>query len=182
MRIGVDTPLTLFTGDELGIKALTINGKDRFIAGRVLASEHPPDAHIDVARSWLAECERSHPGCRGDTTGSPQLPTRVIDVGRDGQTPRLVDGLGRLARYATLSHCWGRLPTIKTELESVRSRQIGIPLETLPKTFKDATMMCRKLDIQYLWIDSLCIIQDDKRDWEYHSSGKETSIYARYID
>jgi hypothetical protein len=47
-----------------------------------------------------------------------------------------------------------------------------MPMEILPKTFKEAILTCRRLDIAYLWIDSLCIMQDSKDDWEYHSSSE----------
>ncbi|KAH4101976.1 hypothetical protein HBI04_191030 [Parastagonospora nodorum] len=45
---------------------------------------------------------------------------------------------------------------------------VGIPVSELPKTFSDAIDISRVLGIQYLWIDSLCIIQDDQADWEKH--------------
>lgn len=48
--------------------------------------------------------------------------------------------------------------------------------ENLPKTFQDAIQVCYKLGIQYLWIDSLCIIQDDSGDWQ-HESAKMAAVY-----
>jgi hypothetical protein len=41
-----------------------------------------------------------------------------------------------------------------------------IPMETLPRTFQDAVIVAQKLQINYLWIDALCIVQDDAEDWE----------------
>jgi hypothetical protein len=52
----------------------------------------------------------------------------------------------------------------------------GIPWEGLPQTFQDAIVFARKLQIRYLWIDSLCIVQDDKLDWA-SESGNMSSIY-----
>ena len=46
----------------------------------------------------------------------------------------------------------------------------------LPKTFQDAVTINRKLGIRHIWIDSLCIIQDDDEDWRMESS-KMASIY-----
>jgi hypothetical protein len=40
-----------------------------------------------------------------------------------------------------------------------------IDIAELPKTFQDAIEISRRLDIRFLWIDSLCIIQDSKEDW-----------------
>lgn len=52
----------------------------------------------------------------------------------------------------------------------------GIPWELLPTTFRDAIQVTKGLGIRYLWIDSLCIIQDDDVDWKEESS-KMASIY-----
>lgn len=162
----------------MGTCALTVNDQNYFIGGRILTSEVPSDAHLTVAKDWMIECNKNHPSCK-EPTDPPILPTRVIDVGAQGQDPRLVDGSGQRSHYATLSHCWGNVPTIKTEIESLRLRQESIPLETLPKTFREAVQVCRKLDIPYLWIDSLCIIQDSKSDWEFHSGGKMIDMKSK---
>lgn len=52
-----------------------------------------------------------------------------------------------------------------TTLETLEQRQRAIRFSELPKTFKDAIMLTRSLNVQYLWIDSLCIIQDSEQDW-----------------
>jgi hypothetical protein len=67
--------------------------------------------------------------------------------------------------YATLSHCWGRTPLITTIKQNILEHQHEIPHHDLPPTFKDAIKIARKLSIRYLWIDSLCIVQDDRHDW-----------------
>jgi hypothetical protein len=156
----------------LGAKALIVDGQDYFIAGRILTSERPSEAHFDIARKWFKECQSNHDGCHDSGPDIPELPLRVIDVGKGGETPRLVDGSGRHSHYATLSHCWGSLPTTKTEMETLRLHQDHISLDVLPKTFREAIEMCRELGIAYVWIDSLCIIQDSLGDWEYHSGSK----------
>jgi len=48
----------------------------------------------------------------------------------------------------------------------------------LPETFRDAVQVTRELGIRYLWIDSLCIIQDkhDCRDW-YHEANLMDKVY-----
>ena len=46
----------------------------------------------------------------------------------------------------------------------------------LPKTFRDAVSVTRALDVRYIWIDSLCIVQDDLEDWEQEAA-KMASIY-----
>ncbi|KAL7623679.1 hypothetical protein AAE478_005231 [Parahypoxylon ruwenzoriense] len=51
-----------------------------------------------------------------------------------------------------------------------------IPWSDVPATFRDAILLARRLEIQYIWIDSLCIIQDSQLDWERESS-KMADIY-----
>ena len=69
--------------------------------------------------------------------------------------------------YAALSYCWGNrgLP-LKTEKHSLHERLSGILIESLPLCFQDAVKLARSLGLRYLWIDALCIVQVDIRDWE----------------
>lgn len=54
---------------------------------------------------------------------------------------------------------------------------MGIDWDDLPRTFQDAVITTRAIGIQYLWIDSLCIIQDDLGDWRQESS-KMAEVYT----
>ncbi|PMD17112.1 HET-domain-containing protein, partial [Hyaloscypha hepaticicola] len=69
--------------------------------------------------------------------------------------------------YATLSHCWGSMSHIRYQAttSTLLSLKERIPYKDLPRTYCDAISVCRALKIRYLWIDSLCIIQDSKEDW-----------------
>lgn len=49
-------------------------------------------------------------------------------------------------------------------------RREHIPWDDFTKTFRDAVMITRKLGLHYLWIDSLCIILDDEKDWAVKAS------------
>lgn len=68
--------------------------------------------------------------------------------------------------YIALSHCWGSGvdQPIKTVKDNIESRKAGIETTSLSRTFRDAVAVSRRLGCQYLWIDALCIIQDDQRD------------------
>ena len=115
---------------------------------------------------------------KADYSQTP-LPTRVLDVGTL-QTPgviRLLEPKGRCGSYLTLSHCWGRLLPLTTTSKTLLVRKEGICSSLLPKTFLDAVSVTRQMGIQYIWIDALCIIQDDFNDWEREAS-KMASIYA----
>jgi hypothetical protein len=67
------------------------------------------------------------------------------------------------------------LRTTSDTLENFQNA--GIPWETVPKTFQDAIDMTQLLGIRYIWIDSLCIVQDDVDDWR-HEGSKMADIYA----
>jgi hypothetical protein len=67
-----------------------------------------------------------------------------------------------------MSHCWGRLDAEKpttTTTENLNERKAGIAMEELSPIFRDAIQLCRSVGCRYIWIDSLCIIQDDDSDW-----------------
>lgn len=133
------------------------------------------EENFSQARQWLRNCVDSHPKCgagQSSVDSMVMLPTRVIDVGPlDGsQEPRLLISDGKRAPYISLSHCWGGSQhTCKLSHDTLLTWQQGIPLASLPRTFRDAVHVTRKLEQRYLWIDSLCIIQptpDDDSDWQ----------------
>jgi hypothetical protein len=140
-------------------------------------SEH----NLHLMSRWLEDCSMKHVGCPSGETD--KLPTRVIDVGISSPEcpkPYLFCSHGREGRYAALSHCWGTPsasnPGFKTETHNYENMRAAIVFETLPALFQDAVLTTWKLGIQYLWIDSICIIQDSKDDWEAESA-KMGSVY-----
>lgn len=171
-----DLHLVVEEGDPLG--RLGCAADEFYISGRTIVSEEVPnDALFDVVRSWMENCHKRHKVC-APTLGNdaPLLPNRVIDVTQDGLDPRLVISEGQRGYYAALSHCWGGLQLLQTKVATLAQHQDCIPMEQLPKSFKDAITIARKLRIPYLWIDSLCIVQDSEQDW-HHESGLMTSVY-----
>jgi len=124
----------------------------------------------------LKRCDERHVICKRfvdmDDMPPPEeqiLPTRVIDI---RGTPSLVLTKGEMTgRYAALSHCWGdpRLHPLKTTRESLLDHLNGLPLDTMPQTFRDAVIISRNIGVPFLWIDSLCIVQDDEEDWKKES-------------
>ena len=114
---------------------------------------------------------------------SAHLPKRVIDIGSlDGTSaPRLYESQGEAGEYAALSYCWGRTPAFTTTAATLASRLQGISWNELPKTLQDAIKLARCLGLQYIWIDSLCIVQDDGKDWEEQASQMASIYEAAYI-
>ena len=68
-------------------------------------------------------------------------------------------------RYVTLSHCWGQAQILRLLNGNLSRFQQGISLDELPLTFRDAMLFASRLGIRYIWIDSLCIVQDNVQDW-----------------
>jgi hypothetical protein len=125
---------------------------------------------------WLSNCIAEHAVCNNHTDISTPLPTRVVDVGNDRLPPRLLISNGRCAPYIALSHRWGA-STLKTTTDTLANHSFGIPLDNMPKTFVETVLLVRALGFQYLWIDSLCIIQDDNADWIQEAS-RMAEIYT----
>ncbi|KAF3811006.1 hypothetical protein GCG54_00010342 [Colletotrichum gloeosporioides] len=74
-------------------------------------------------------------------------------------------------RYACLSHCWGNPEEVcQTRKRNIPDYKDKVPLNSLTATFQDAVDICRLLDIKYIWIDSLYIIQDSPEDWVSEAS------------
>ncbi|KAK3369591.1 heterokaryon incompatibility protein-domain-containing protein [Lasiosphaeria ovina] len=100
---------------------------------------------------------------------APLLPTRYIHV--DSNPPQLrIASPDERGFYIALSHCWGTSRPLTTTTATLPNRMFGIPLSKMPRTFRDAVLVARELGIEYLWIDSLCILQDSGSDWEIESA------------
>jgi len=124
-----------------------------------------------LVRLWMNKCDQTHELCRARREQREiSLPTRVIEVAADATNPRLVESQGQTAGYVCLSHCWGKSPTFKTEVASLSTRKRGMDIKEMPKTFQDAVAITRNLGMRYLWIDSLCIVQDSADDWARESA------------
>ncbi|KAK8192030.1 heterokaryon incompatibility protein-domain-containing protein, partial [Phyllosticta capitalensis] len=131
-------------------------------------------------------------------------PRRLIDVRNTEKNGpvKLIETTGQEGRYLCLSHCWGEPenhPPRTTEgghpvepgmgfegeldsdnvmrtLRTIDEHKEGIPWTDLSKTFQDAVSFVRALGESYIWIDSLCIIQDSPQDWAQEST-KMADIY-----
>jgi hypothetical protein len=126
---------------------------------------------LSRAEEWISHCSLSHTSCQ--RLPPTPLPKRVVAV----RSILLVETRNQSGRYICLSHCWGvSRPRCLTTRSTIKDNLGEIAWESLPDTFRDAIQVTKKLDVQFLWIDSICIIQDDNHDREEESS-KMASIY-----
>lgn len=97
------------------------------------------------------------------------LPRRILDVRNRQVRLHETDG-SQQDLYATLSHCWGGQEPLKTTSRTLSTHLQAIPWDSISKTFQEAIVVTRRLSIPFLWIDCLCIIQDDYHDWQRESA------------
>ncbi|KZL79463.1 heterokaryon incompatibility protein [Colletotrichum incanum] len=152
-----------------------------------------PDT-LEVMSKWLNGCNSSHPECKWRVADS-YYPSRLIDVGppgslswtlrinEQGPPPLIARG------YLTLSHRWGSSPFIQLTSDTLLNFQGQVPVNHLPQTFRDMVSLAHHFGIRYIWIDSLCILQDSNEDWQkealdmrgvYHNSA--CNIIAAYSE
>ncbi|RYP05857.1 hypothetical protein DL765_009708 [Monosporascus sp. GIB2] len=127
--------------------------------------------------SWLQRCLASDEGCQN--TDAPFMPRRLLNVGL-GHEPnvRLVENQ-EPAPYVCLSYCWGTdlEGVVQTTSVNISDHFKGIRTLSLSKTVQDAIAVCRGIKMRYLWVDALCIIQGDTRDFQREST-QMANIYA----
>lgn len=134
---------------------------------------------LELIESWVAECDKSHGRCK-DTRAKP-LPDRVILVGSPRDDPRLIESPPASQEgYIALSHRWGGNVPLQLEKDKLEDFKKRIPFSTIPRTFQHAINICRALGVKYIWIDSLCIIQDSNEDWDVQGS-KMDQVYANCL-
>lgn len=150
------------------------SGYARYIEGSQAEEDSHTGSRINLNKAigWILGCEQSHELCARTIQSKSALPTRVIDLGppRSNQVPYIYTSRGEFARYCTLSHRWGKNTILSTLKQNIEAHKLRLPLELMSSNFKDAIEVCRELCVRYLWIDSLCIIQDSREDWEEESA------------
>jgi len=125
---------------------------------------------------WLARCVEHHDTCNAKANFTP---TRVIAVGSSGDNQvRLMNAVPKQP-YAALSYCWGSDldGVVITNTWNFQRHCISIVLNSLAATIQDAIFVCRGLGIHFLWVDALCIIQDDGNDW-LRESARMRLVYS----
>lgn len=140
-----------------------------------------PDECADTFDAWMSEC-RDHHECPKPKEAF--LPKRVIDVRgfTQHESVTLLETIsGQRGHYIALSHCWGSESFIQTTRATLRQRKTCIDWSDLPRTFQDTITFARRIKLQYIWIDSLCIIQDDRLDWETESAVMANIYSNAYI-
>ncbi|RGP72370.1 heterokaryon incompatibility [Fusarium longipes] len=134
--------------------------------------------------NWVNDCRSHHPECRQLQKDEIWRPTRLIDIGNEGdgkwKIVSLPDELESPPTYMTLSYTWGSAKNFRLLKTNLSSFQNGLPITDLPRTFQDACIVAWRFSVRYLWIDSLCIIQDCDQDWSRESAAMRL-VYANAL-
>jgi hypothetical protein len=152
----------------------------------VTAKSVPRFAHNNLkrAKSWIETCKSSHESCRqfhlNTVRHDRQRPTRVLEV--SGSLVRLRCNMtSEPVDYLVVSHMWGEPSSehdgpLQLTLSNLRDLQGAVPWCKLSPIYREAIRVTNVLGYRYLWIDSLCIIQDSAEDWKH-----EARLMARSV-
>jgi hypothetical protein len=138
------------------------------------------EAYLDILRLWISDCDECHEKCPPPANGP--LPTRLIYLGSKDDpiiriyTPQPNDSL----KYIALSHPWGPEPHFCTYQSNIEEYKKSISYQKLPATFQHTINITRQLGIQYLWIDSICIIQGEDGDFDQEAKKMEEVYSSAY--
>lgn len=151
----------------------------RFPVKNVLHNKTDSEATLRQIINWRDDCDNGHQDCASERLDAP-LPTRCIDV-KDEKTIRVVEPGSSRGQYVCLSHQWGKeeMP-LKLTKDTKDKLYSGIDAANLPITFRDAVDITKRLGCDYLWIDSLCIVQDDMDDWAKEAANM-AAIYSKGV-
>lgn len=121
-----------------------------------------------VLLSWIRNCSENHDACRPSSSGYPRRLIEIKTFSRTRQTLAVKDFIRIDARphYLTLSHSWkaSSAEDSRTLNSNLKQRTKSLPLGELTKTLQDAVKITAWLGFRYIWIDSICIIQNNDED------------------
>lgn len=157
----------------LSLKSFAPDAESRFWPPATTSDTTGSDDTFSQIKRWLRICNETHSLCRSRRSRMGWYPTRLVELcGGSSQNMecRIVRGedIPKALEYITLSHRWGTKKDIpKLTMENIELWMKELPMDKLSRTFCDALEIARRLGVSYIWIDSLCIIQDgdDGVDW-----------------
>ncbi|KAI0148939.1 heterokaryon incompatibility protein-domain-containing protein [Pestalotiopsis sp. NC0098] len=147
------------------IELFTMRGEriQKSITKKGTAPSHKSPETYQFIRETIQDCVSNHKQCFKNI--DVELPTFLVDVGtsHDRENVRLVrnDDTSR-GTYLALSYCWGGPQRVMLTKKTLAPFQDQLAENTLPEALRDAVHVTRELGHRYIWIDALCIVQDDE--------------------
>ncbi|KAI0443995.1 heterokaryon incompatibility protein-domain-containing protein [Xylaria telfairii] len=159
------------------VSSLQIFATEQDPAAKVVSTrpmQNDPSQCLDAVSSWLQNCRENHTRCRETASRLREhsrrvIPKRLVRIKKPGEHQlRLslqdTDGMGEPPPFAALSYCWGGPQTFMCGQSNSLKLASYISLDRLPTTIRDAVTVCSRLSLDYLWVDSICILQDSEMD------------------
>lgn len=133
------------------------------------------ESAAETSARWIRACDDQHQCYPQDEP--PPLPTRILEVEKNGGIKLIATDSSSRGRYVALSYCWGGNGNATTTSKNLHERMAGIQESSLPNLIRGVVHFTRLIGVRYLWIDALCIIQDDRVDWR-RESARMADLYA----
>lgn len=139
-------------------------------------STPPPVVDWTIVRLWKDTCDKAHGNCHKGAIGKLPAGFRLIDVEMECVT---ATSLGPVS-FSALSYVWGAHAEneITARRDNLSVLMQPYSLRNLPWTVSHAMHVCKQMGQRYLWVDRLCIVQDDRED-KYGQIGSLEAIYSR---
>ncbi|KAK0711775.1 heterokaryon incompatibility protein-domain-containing protein [Lasiosphaeris hirsuta] len=153
------------------------------------ATQSSPSDIPSLIRSQMANCLSNphHDGCAPlvqQAVGDERVgawPARILRIADGVVILEAFDPLTIPGQYAALSYCWGDQSKLQKDhpkphlanSTTLGRLYAGVPISELPLTLQHGVQVCQWLGIEYIWIDSLCILQDSPADWEAEAAKME---------
>ncbi|KAI0835345.1 heterokaryon incompatibility protein-domain-containing protein [Hypoxylon sp. FL0890] len=154
--------------DVLDVLTAKDDPANQFIWTRPINCRPGSAENLALARRWLEECLHSHPNCWTEQSSMPMRILRVDKIGTSGEFEVFIEHThDKVQPFAALSYCWGGdqpYKTTRSRMKSMKSDSLRLPYEKLARSVQDAIKVTLGLGLKYLWVDALCIIQDDDGD------------------
>lgn len=136
-----------------------------------------PEAEaVRKIREWMGICLRDHEGsrCWKKDTKPGSYPLRLLELAPSSFRVLRTAVDRPQGPYVTLSYCWGPNPAfLRLTAWNEKELEAGVPTSRLPLAFREAISVIQGLALRYVWIDSLCIVQDgpgSSEEWETESA------------
>ncbi|KAK7961026.1 hypothetical protein PG988_012240 [Apiospora saccharicola] len=159
----------------------------RFITDREIPTTASSQKSYDFVARNLRRCTESHAACQQSQIGLREAlgenwPKRMLQIDKIRSQVTLVPfELSMASNYMALSYCWGcQKGQLRATSESLPQLRKGVSISSLPRTLEDAVQVAIRLGAELIWIDSVCIIQDDPQDLS-EEAGKMSSVYAQAL-
>lgn len=168
------TPSVLLLWQKRKPDHLAESALEKNVSFPKMGSETSSTLSLGQAYQWYMSCRSRHKQCSRLVRTPRWCPTRLLDIGLEDEPSwklRITSvDLYTPPLYMTLSYTWGSSSFLKLTTSNIDVCRRGSLIRDLPQTFQDMVTVARRFSIRYIWIDSLCILQDSKEDWEKEAS------------